>query len=108
MLISESAWEEMTCLFAPSLNAIVRYHHTHWNNGRGACVNGIKTPKESHIIYLADRLDVLISHYRASDIITAQEEIIKIIVSGENDLFQPDYIHADLDPPSPNSFCILS
>ncbi|MCK6883727.1 HD domain-containing protein [Enterobacter cloacae] len=76
------------------LNAIVRYHHTHWNNGRGACVNGIKTPKESHIIYLADRLDVLISHYRASDIITAQEEIIKIIVSGENDLFQPDYIHA--------------
>ena len=76
------------------LNAIVRYHHTHWNNGRGACVNGIKTPKESHIIYLADRLDVLISHYRASDVITAQEEIIKIIVSGENDLFQPDYIHA--------------
>ncbi|WP_165768987.1 HD domain-containing protein [Enterobacter cloacae] len=76
------------------LNAIVRYHHTHWNNGRGACVNGIKTPKESHIIYLADRLDVLISHYRASNVITAQEEIIKIIVSGENDLFQPDYIHA--------------
>ncbi|WP_325828370.1 HD domain-containing protein [Enterobacter mori] len=76
------------------LHAIVRYHHTHWKNGRGASVNGVKTPKESHIIYLADRLDVLIAHYRAGDIITAKEEIIKIIVSGESELFQPEYINA--------------
>ncbi|MFZ6786628.1 hypothetical protein [Klebsiella pneumoniae] len=26
ILISESAWEEMTCLFAPSLEVLVRRH----------------------------------------------------------------------------------
>lgn len=76
------------------LNAIVRYHHIHWDNGKGAKVNGEKTPKESHIIYLADRLDVLIARYRASDIISAKEEIVNIVVSGENVLFKPEYINA--------------
>lgn len=80
-------------LLAP-LKTIVRYHHIPWENGKGASVNGVKTPKESHIIFLADRLDVLIAQYRTSDIITAKDEIIDIISSGEDTLFKPDYIRA--------------
>lgn len=76
------------------LSSIVRYHHTHWDRGKGASVNGHKVPKESHVIYLADRLDVLIARYRASDIISVKEEIINIIVGGEHILYKPEFINA--------------
>ncbi|MGV4276069.1 HD domain-containing protein [Citrobacter farmeri] len=76
------------------LSPIVRYHHTHWDNGKGDRVNGEKVPKESHVVYLADRLDVLIAHYRSSDIISVKDEIINIIVGGEHILYNPEFINA--------------
>lgn len=76
------------------LSSIVRYHHTHWDSGKGDSVNGEKVPKESHIIYLADRIDVLIARYRVNDIISVKEEIINIIVGGEHILYKPEYINA--------------
>lgn len=76
------------------LSSIVRYHHTHWDNGKGDYVNGEKVPRESHVVYLADRLDVLIALYRASDILSAKEEIINIIVGGEHILYNPEFINA--------------
>ncbi len=76
------------------LSPIVRYHHTHWDNGKGAIVNGEKVPKESHVIYLADRLDVLIALYRTSDITSVKDEISNIIVGGEHLLYKPEYIDA--------------
>ncbi|MDE5204648.1 HD domain-containing protein [Citrobacter amalonaticus] len=71
------------------LSPIVRYHHTHWDEGKGDYINGEKVPKESHVVYLADRLDVLIAHYRSSDIISVKDEIINIIVGGEHILYPP-------------------
>ncbi|CAM7456932.1 HD domain-containing protein [Citrobacter sedlakii] len=76
------------------LSPIVRYHHTRWDNGQGAMVNGSKVPKESHVIYLADRIDVLIARYRANDIISVKDEIINIIAGGDNLLYKPEYICA--------------
>lgn len=78
------------------LSRIVRYHHTRWDNGKGAWVNGEKVPKESLIIYLADRIDVLIASFRTDDIISAKEEIIKIIEGDKHLLFKPEYIDAFL------------
>lgn len=37
----------------------IRYHHVHWNNGMCVGVNGEPIPEESQIIYLADRIAVL-------------------------------------------------
>lgn len=76
------------------LSPIVRYHHTRWDNGKGAYVDNEKVPKESHVIYLADRLDVLIARYRTDDIFSVKDEIINIILSGEHTLYKSEYIGA--------------
>ncbi|WP_436858100.1 HD domain-containing protein [Citrobacter tructae] len=76
------------------LSPIVLYHHTRWDGGKGAYVHGQKVPKESHVIYLADRIDVLIARYRANDILSVKEEIINIVIQGENTLYKPEYVNA--------------
>lgn len=37
---------------------IVRFHHVPWNDGRGTTFNGHEVPPSSHILHLADRIDV--------------------------------------------------
>ncbi len=48
--------------FAPTARVatFVRYHHTHWNDGNCHGVDGETVPEESHILYLADRIAVLV------------------------------------------------
>ncbi|RLE20570.1 MAG: phosphohydrolase [Acidobacteria bacterium] len=38
---------------------IVRFHHVRWDGGHGATFNGYEVPASSHILHLADRIDVL-------------------------------------------------
>ncbi|KNC95640.1 hypothetical protein GM31_23115 [Trabulsiella odontotermitis] len=76
------------------LQQIVRYHHIRWDEGKGETVNGKRVPKESHIIYLADRIDVLIARYRAEDLLAERDAITDIIVQGEHSLYKPEYINA--------------
>ncbi len=37
---------------------IVRFHHVPWDDGRGTIFNGHVVPPSSHILHLADRIDV--------------------------------------------------
>ncbi|KFB98733.1 putative metal-dependent phosphohydrolase [Trabulsiella guamensis ATCC 49490] len=76
------------------LQRIVRYHHTRWQEGKGEYVNGEKVPKESHIIYLADRIDVLVARYRKEDLLSEREAITQVILDGETSLYKPEYITA--------------
>ncbi|WP_327152790.1 HD domain-containing protein [Trabulsiella odontotermitis] len=76
------------------LQDIVRYHHIRWEEGKGEYVDGKKVPKESHIIYLADRIDVLVARYRMEDLVAEKEAITNIIFEGEHSLFKPEYITA--------------
>nr|WP_230979128.1 HD domain-containing protein [Intestinirhabdus alba] len=76
------------------LSDIVRYHHTRWDHGRGAWINGKKVPEESHIIYLADRIDVLIAGDNKQQLLQAKEKISATILNGGNSLFKPEYISA--------------
>ncbi len=50
--------------FAPTAKVanIVRYHHTRWNNGNCHGAGGEPVPEESHLLYLADRIAVLVPH----------------------------------------------
>jgi len=41
------------------LAEIVRYHHVRWDGGQGTTFNGYQVPASSHILHLADRIDVL-------------------------------------------------
>lgn len=47
--------------FAPfaHIAPIIRYHHAHWNNGAETGPDGEKIPLESRVIFLADRISVL-------------------------------------------------
>ena len=38
----------------------VRYHHLHWDYGRGSHENGAPVPETSHLLHLADRIAVLL------------------------------------------------
>jgi response regulator RpfG family c-di-GMP phosphodiesterase len=76
------------------LQQIVRYHHTRWAEGHGETVNGNKVPKESHVIYLADRIDVLIARYRVDDLLKERDAITDIILEGTGSLYKPEYVTA--------------
>ena len=76
------------------LSKIVRFHHTRWENGKGAWVNGEAVPEESHVIWLADRIDVLIARYRSNNLLSMRTSLIEKILSGTPALYKPCYTSA--------------
>jgi|GEM_PF-487948 Response regulator containing a CheY-like receiver domain and an HD-GYP domain len=76
------------------LSNIVRYHHTRWESGKGRVVDGEIVPEESHIIYLADRIDVLLARYRAENISAMREVLTEIILDGSPSVYKPEYIES--------------
>lgn len=70
---------------------IIRYHHTLWNSGKAKGVNGEEIPLESQIIFLADRISVLMqpdfSLYHV-------EEIREKIAHNRGRLFMPEVVDA--------------
>ncbi|MEN0615589.1 HD domain-containing protein [Klebsiella indica] len=80
-------------LFRP-LNKIVRYHHTHWRNGLGHYIEGELVPEESHLLFFADRLDVLYSQHRATHIAFLGKKLLEIVNAGAHILYKEEYIQA--------------
>ncbi|WP_058910643.1 HD domain-containing protein [Entomohabitans teleogrylli] len=80
-------------LFKP-LKEIVRYHHTRWENGLGRYIDGEHVPEESHLLYFADRVDVLLTQYRNENISSLREVLTETICNGANVLYKEEFIHA--------------
>ena len=80
-------------LFKP-LSDFVRYHHTCWDYGTGSIIDGEQVPEDSHIIYLADRIDVLLAQYRHQDLFALRDVLTKKIQEGINVLYKPEFIQA--------------
>jgi len=80
--------------FSPfeKIGTLVRYHHTPWNNGTGSNHNGCPIPGGSHIIHLADRIEVLIR--TNGSILSLAPEIRKQVASQAGKLFNPNYVAA--------------
>lgn len=76
------------------LSRIVHFHHTRWDTGKGASVNGEYVPEESHVIWLADRIDVLIASFRRDALLSLRETIVEKILSGAPALYKPEYVAA--------------
>jgi HD-GYP domain-containing protein (c-di-GMP phosphodiesterase class II) len=75
-----------------SVALIVRYHHQHWNDGAGAQVDGITVPPASHILHLADRIDVaVLKHVHP---LSQVGIAVRKIASGRNTMFAPDLVDA--------------
>jgi len=75
-----------------SIARLVKYHHTPWRNGEGAFHNGDSVPIGSHLIHLADRVAVKISH--KEPVLSQIQGICKAISAQEGEMFVPEHVDA--------------
>ncbi|GAB6100719.1 HD domain-containing protein [Halanaerocella petrolearia] len=80
------------------VSKIIRYHHTHWNRSKLKS----KYPLGSHILHLADRIDVLID--LDSEILAQSEEIKREVKEQEGTVFNPEVVTAFFDLAKRESF----
>jgi len=71
---------------------LIRYHHTFWNDGAGSEFNGQQVPIGSHILHLADRVDVSIN--RDEEILGQRSRISSRILDNKGKMFMPEVVDA--------------
>jgi HD-GYP domain-containing protein (c-di-GMP phosphodiesterase class II) len=71
---------------------MIRYHHVPWNGGKGSEFMGKPVPVESHILHLADRVDILID--RQKEVLGQIEGICKVIENKSGIIFMPELVKA--------------
>jgi len=69
---------------------IIRFHHCRWNYGEGTRKNGRDVPLGSHIVHLADRIDILIE--KGTYILEQADDIKYIINENSCRMFHPDVV----------------
>ncbi|MGM0471534.1 MAG: HD-GYP domain-containing protein [Bacillota bacterium] len=72
----------------------IRYHHFDWQQGLGSEYRRRKVPEESHILHLADRIDVLID--QDSEILGQVDQIKTKIQQYKGSKFKPELVDAFL------------
>jgi putative nucleotidyltransferase with HDIG domain len=69
---------------------LVRYHHVHWHDGEGQRAHGQPVPFGSHILHLADRIDVLtLRHIHP---LGQAAGVVKRIADQRNNMFAPQLV----------------
>lgn len=81
---------------------LVRYHHLSWGHGTGAKYQGEKVPLASHIMHLADRVDVLID--KNGDVLNQVDMICEKIQKYRGEMFHSDVIDAFIQLARKESF----
>lgn len=71
---------------------IVRHHHVAWNDGQGAQVAGEAVPMASHILALADSVDLEIR--RNEPILHQTKRLLELVDQGAGKAFHPDCVNA--------------
>lgn len=71
---------------------IIRFHHAYWEERNSPFAEDSEIPLGSHIIHLADRIDVLID--RNEEILGQRALIEKTIRDGTGKMFMPDAVEA--------------
>jgi HD-GYP domain-containing protein (c-di-GMP phosphodiesterase class II) len=77
--------------FADAATAI-RFHHVYWQNGDGLVYNGLDVPMLSHLLHIADRIDILIDGKK--NVLSHAKDIVAKIVSFSGEMFVPEYVAA--------------
>ncbi len=72
--------------------AAIRFHHVYWEYGEGRIHNGLAVPMLSHLIHLADRIDVLT--VGIENLLSSAKDITEQISSKSNVMFFPEYVLA--------------
>ncbi|MEW6410820.1 MAG: HD domain-containing phosphohydrolase [Nitrospirota bacterium] len=71
---------------------LIHYHHTRWNNGAGANVEGEDVPIGSHILHLSDRIEISID--RQQEILGQAKKIRSRIEEHSGEMFMPELVDA--------------
>jgi len=74
------------------LTDLVRFHHVNWNAGQGGELAGCSVGPGSHLIHLADRVEVLIQ--RGLEPLGQVPGILRRVVQESDRLFQPVQVEA--------------
>jgi HD-GYP domain-containing protein (c-di-GMP phosphodiesterase class II) len=88
-------------LFAP-IARIIRFHHVPWVDGLGRKFNGEPVPRESHLIHLADRVDILTN--RNTNILDQIDSIRDRISAARKNIFDPELVDAFMSASERESF----
>ncbi len=75
-----------------NLSPLIQYHHNEWARGEE---NQQAIPLGSHILHLADRIDILINNNR--HILNQMKDITRVILDHKNTIFRPDAVDAFMD-----------
>ncbi|MBT9132940.1 MAG: 3'3'-cGAMP-specific phosphodiesterase 1 [Firmicutes bacterium] len=80
--------------FEPLSNValLVRYHHVPWNEGGGHEFKGKQVPMGSHLLHLADRIDVLIN--KQQEVLGQVKGIGERIKESSGKMFMPEMVEA--------------
>lgn len=81
---------------------IIHYHHTHWSYGLGKTKTGGNLPLGSRILFLADRIDVLIKH--SLPFAPQSTDISNIICSNSGEMFDPNLVDTFVTLAAKNDF----
>jgi HD-GYP domain-containing protein (c-di-GMP phosphodiesterase class II) len=74
----------------PDVSRIIKYHHTKWADNESYQSGGEDIPVSSHIIHLADRIEVLID--KQQEILSQKKKIVDAIKSRSNSVFMPELV----------------
>jgi HD-GYP domain-containing protein (c-di-GMP phosphodiesterase class II) len=74
------------------LSPLIKHHHAEWANGAGDHICGEAVPVGSHIIHLADRVDILINYKR--HVLTQVGSIRELIEKHAGTIFMPEAVRA--------------
>ena len=72
--------------------SVVRHHHARWDDGAGAVAFGEKVPEASHLLHLADRVDILIDRQR--NVLGQAADITRRIEDNAGRMFLPPFVDA--------------
>lgn len=71
---------------------IIKFHHIFWEEQSNGFFENYKIPLSSHILHLADRIDILIN--RNQEILNQRKNIKDMINNGNRTMFMPEAIEA--------------
>lgn len=80
--------------FAP-ISEIIRYHHVPWKTVEDILQKGKTVPTGSHILYLSDRVAVMIS--KDEPVLGQVDRICETIMGRKNEEFAPDLVDVMID-----------
>lgn len=81
---------------------IIRYHHYPWNKRNGVEFDSPQTIRLANLIYLADRVDILINYQK--EILNQSADICATIRNNSGVLFEPEAVNAFIQLAEQESF----